>query len=103
MIQHNGGKRHAPRVARVAKSRGTSKKQSIVAGEKKSIKRTSQARTANHDSLINQVVAFSVSSELGKHIKTLLCGACMESAISKGHIIGMVTRKSALKLPGCTG
>jgi hypothetical protein len=107
MIQHNGGKRHAPRVARVAKSVGKSKKQSIakkqsiVAGAKKSTKRTSQVRTANHDLLINQVVAFSVSTELGKHIISLLGGAWTDSAISHGHIIGMVTWKSALKLPGC--
>jgi hypothetical protein len=102
IIQHNPGKRHARRVARVAKSRCVSKKQSTSAGAKKSMKPTSRVRTANHDSLINQVVAFSVSSELGKHIIMLLGGAWMESAISHGHIIGMVTRKSALKLPGCT-
>jgi hypothetical protein len=100
MIQHNGGKRHAPRVAAGAKSRNA-KKANSSSGTIKVDKRTSRVRAGIVDPLVNKVVAFLVSSELGKQIITLLGGAWTESAISHGYIIGIITRKSSLKMQGC--
>jgi hypothetical protein len=51
--------------------------------------------------LVNKVVAFQVSSELGKKKIMLLGGSWTESAISHGYIIGVITRKSSLKMQGC--
>jgi hypothetical protein len=100
MIQYNGGKRHAPRVAVGAKSHN-SKKPNSSSGARKVDKHTSQVRAGIVDSLVNKVVAFSVSSELGKQIIMLLGGAWTESAISHGYIIGIITHKSSLKMQGC--
>jgi hypothetical protein len=67
MIQHNVGKRRAPHVAAGAKSRNAKKPKSS-SGTKKVNKRTSRDQAGIVDPLVNQVVAFLVSSELGKQI-----------------------------------
>ncbi len=76
IIQHNGGKRHAPLAVRwvkshnagLARSGGTSKKRSTTAGAKEPTKHTSRWRKEMADPLHNQVAAFCVSSNLGKQI-----------------------------------
>jgi hypothetical protein len=110
IIQHDGGKRRAPVAVIGAKSRnagivkrgGTSKKPITNAGAKLPKKHASRWRKEMADPLINQVVAFSVSRNLGKQIIVVLGHVWTDAAISHGHLIGMVTRKSAVKMSECS-